>query len=180
MWILYVVRVSRSIYNDRRSGGFTSCARRPSYFSLFTRAGRGAWFAPNCARPTRGVRDRALREHKESPGLHSFLFLLSPHLPLEGVGRWSSTARIEGPQFYRGASASKESHLPTSSSYFSYFSPPSREGTGALAGHPCLLQLRPSNEALRRARVPGARGQHGCPATLIPSSLSLPSTSPRC
>ena len=100
----------------------------------------------------------------------SIFFLFPPLLlygiVLEGMGRWSSTARIEGPQFYRGASASKESHLPTSSSYFSYFSPPSREGTGALAGHPCLLQLRPSNEALLRARVPGAREQHGCPATL--------------
>ena len=39
---------------------------------------------------------------------------------------------------------------------------------------PRLLQLRPSNEALRRARVPGAREQCGCPATPLPfSSLYL-------
>ena len=41
------------------------------------------------------------------------------------------------------------------------FPPPCRGGTGALAGHPCLLQLRPSNEALPRARVPGARSNVG-------------------
>ncbi len=65
-----------------------------------------------CARATRGVRDRALREHVGNRQA-SLLFLLSfySHLPLEGVGRWSSTARIEGPPLYRGASASTEDHL---------------------------------------------------------------------
>jgi hypothetical protein len=28
---------------------------------------RGGWDDPNCARPTRGVRDRALREHGDRP-----------------------------------------------------------------------------------------------------------------
>jgi len=37
-----------------------------------------------------------------------------------------------------------------------------------------LLQLRPSNEALLRARVPGAREQRGCPAALPPLTPVLP------
>lgn len=37
--------------------------------------------------------------------------LYSSSLVLEGVGRWSSIARIEGPQLYRGASASTEDRL---------------------------------------------------------------------
>ena len=45
----------------------------------------------------------------------------------------------------------------------------------ALAGHPCLLQLRPSNEALPRARVPGARGNIG---VLPLSALASPSPTP--
>jgi hypothetical protein len=32
-----------------------------------TTASRGGWDDPNCARPTRGVRDRALREHGDRP-----------------------------------------------------------------------------------------------------------------
>ena len=35
---------------------------------------------------------------------------------------------------------------------------------------PVLVYVRPSNEALLRARVPGAQDQHGCPS---PSHLSL-------
>ena len=69
-----------------------------------------------CARPTRAFSGRALREHRESQAsLLSLLFplLLLPGIVLEGVGRWFSTARIEGPQFYRGASASKEDRLAT-------------------------------------------------------------------
>ena len=31
-------------------------------------------------------------------------------------------------------------------------------------GHPLLVLLRPSSEALLRARAPGARDQHGCPS----------------
>ena len=55
----------------------------------------------------------------------------------------------------------------TFSSSFSYFFPaPTEGGQASLAGHPCLPQLRPSNEALPGARVPGAREQRGCPATL--------------
>ena len=86
------------------------------YFPLPPYAGRVTWFAPNCARPTRAFVGRALREHRESPGLPSFLsfpLLLLCGIVLEGVGRWFSTARIEGPQFYRGASASKEDRLAT-------------------------------------------------------------------
>ena len=30
---------------------------------------RGGWDDPNCARPTRGVCDRALREHRDRPSL---------------------------------------------------------------------------------------------------------------
>jgi hypothetical protein len=49
----------------RGSRSFESgCSKRPAskaagnYLLL-----RGGWDDPNCARPTRGVRDRALREH---------------------------------------------------------------------------------------------------------------------
>ena len=45
-----------------------------------------------------------------SDPFHSFFSFFSA---LKEVGRWSSTARIEGPQFYRGASASKEDRLAT-------------------------------------------------------------------
>ena len=38
---------------------------------------------------------------------------------------------------------------------------------------PMLLQLRPSNEAPLRARVPGAREQCGCPALSLPLWSSL-------
>jgi len=34
---------------------------------------RGGWDDPNCARLTRGVRDRALREHRDRPS-HPALF----------------------------------------------------------------------------------------------------------
>ena len=34
-----------------------------------------------------------------------------------------------------------------------------------------LVQLRPSNEALPRARVPGAQDQYGCPSTLLTCAL---------
>jgi hypothetical protein len=33
-----------------------------------------------------------------------------------------------------------------------------------------LVEVRPSNEALLRARVPGAQDQHGCPSNLPPFS----------
>ena len=36
-------------------------------------------------------------------------------------------------------------------------------------GHPFLVPLRPSSEALLRARAPGARDQHGCPSLTFPS-----------
>jgi len=35
--------------------------------SRMLKKGRGGWDDPNCARPTRGVRDRALREHGDRP-----------------------------------------------------------------------------------------------------------------
>ena len=47
------------------------------------------------------------------PFFLSFSSLYSSSPVLEGVGRWFSTARIEGPQFYHGASASKEDRLAT-------------------------------------------------------------------
>ena len=42
---------------------------------------------PTCARPTRGVRDRALREHRESPGFPSFLFPLFLLTSIGGSGQ---------------------------------------------------------------------------------------------
>ena len=40
----------------------------------------GGWDDPNCARPTRGVRDRALREHGDRPSHPApfFSILLEP------------------------------------------------------------------------------------------------------
>ena len=77
------------------------------YFPWFTLA------IPRCARSTRAFIGRALREHRESADFSPFLFLLSSDLPLEGVARWSLTARIEGPSLYRGSSASKKDCLAT-------------------------------------------------------------------
>ena len=94
---------------------------------------------------------------------------------LEGVGRWSSTARIEGPQFYRGASASNEDHLSISSSSLLLLFSPMPRGDRGLGRAPMLVQLRPSNEALPRARVPGARGNMG---VLPLSALASPSSTP--
>jgi hypothetical protein len=44
-------------------------------------------------------------------------------LNMEGVTRWSFTARIEGPQLYRGASASRKDSLVASSHSCISFSP---------------------------------------------------------
>jgi hypothetical protein len=67
--------------------------------STRTRVQRGPSEAARCA-STSGI---------ASPPF--FCFSLSSHLPLEGVARWSLTARIEGPLLYRGASASKKDCL---------------------------------------------------------------------
>ena len=37
----------------------------------------------------------------------------------------------------------------------------------SLGGAPMLVYVRPSNEALLRARVPGAQDQRGCPSNLF-------------
>ena len=104
-----------------------------------------------CARSTRAFSGRALREHGRSSG---------------SIPSFSSCAFCE-----------QGGHLATFSSSlsFSYSSPSLPGGTRAPAGHPCLLQLRPSNEALPRARVPGARGNMG---VLPLSALASPSPTP--
>jgi len=55
--------------------GPAQCTRLSNLFYFFSPVLEG-WSGrfPTCARPTRGVLDCALREHRESPGLHPFLF----------------------------------------------------------------------------------------------------------
>jgi hypothetical protein len=38
----------------------------------------GGWDDPNCARPTRGVCDRALREHGDRPSYSAQFFSIAP------------------------------------------------------------------------------------------------------
>ena len=64
--------------------------------------------------PSEGARSGstgAIWVYCQSLPFSSPLFL--PTQYRRGVGRWSSTARIERPQVYRGAFASKEDRLPT-------------------------------------------------------------------
>jgi hypothetical protein len=102
--------------------------------------------------------------------LTSFIFssLPLPTSHCRGRADGSSTARIEGPPLYRGASASKKDRLA------SFFPFPIFILLSFGGRAPMLLQLRPSNEALRRARVPGAREQCGCPAASFLFSFSPP------
>ena len=44
---------------------------------------RGGWDDPNCARPTRGVRDRALREHRDRPNHPRSIFSILSMLMLD-------------------------------------------------------------------------------------------------
>jgi hypothetical protein len=55
-----------------------------TFLALPNRDGPPGGF-PSCARPTRGVRDRALREHRKSPGLFLLLFLF-PSIGGSGQG----------------------------------------------------------------------------------------------
>src|SRR6185295_19995282 len=84
---------------------------------------------PRCAVPTRGVRDRALREHRESPGLPSSLFTLFP-LALEGHFAFFMHSRGGGPMVLDCARRTR----PSSGRAF-------REQKG-LSGHP-LAALDP-------------------------------------
>ena len=43
---------------------------------------------------------------------------------------------------------------------------------------PMLVYVRPSNEALLRARVPGAQDQYGCPSHTLASPLSATYNAP--
>jgi len=115
--------------------------------------------SPSCARPTRRVRDRALREHRESPGC-SFPF--PSRCIRRGVARLSFIARIERPRFYRGGSASTKDSLAASFPLFFLL------GIGG-SGQGCP-RLRASNECLPRPRVLRARRAPGCSRSSLDSS----------
>ena len=161
-----------------------------------------AFVAPCCSgnfrrlklrRRTSPFSGRAFREQGSNVGIVPFHSLfLSPRPSIEGGGQTGlSTARIEGVVFPissrvggsgRGCPRLRASNegLPrprvlrarrAPAPFFFLFLPSFVQFHRGRA--PMLLLLRPSNEALLRARVPGAREQCGCPAA--PFSFSLPS-----
>ena len=81
-----------------------------------------------------------------------------------GVARLPLTARIGRAQFHRARSACKKGTWPL----LFYLSKLARVHSPGRA--PMLVYVRPSNEALLRARVPGAQDQRGCPSFPIVGS----------
>ena len=88
-----------------------SCGSTHMMFSSSLRWERRPGGFPTCARPTRGLRDRALREYRGSSGLLSF-----SSIPLSQYWkewpRLPSTARMERAHSDRARSASKEGTWP--------------------------------------------------------------------
>ena len=109
-----------------------------AFLPLPNREGRPGGFPP-CARPTRGVRDRALREHRESPGHFFFLYPSSPVLKegacplLQAMNGW---------------------HPLIAPAKLVRFKFPGMA--------PVLVPLRPSSKHILIVRAPGARDLHGC------------------
>ena len=99
MWAFYFFKAARSTIR-------CTCQKVKSsfLFSQLLLEGQPDGFS-TCARPTRGIRDRALREHGESPGFPSFSFPSLPLPPIEGGGQMGPQLRalrdhcfIVGPQ----------------------------------------------------------------------------------
>ena len=101
---------------------------------------RAGQVVSHCARPTRAFSGRALREHRRPLKLRLDSYRLS-----------KESIQIVLYCAHRGTIR----HL-IDPSKLAYLSSPGRA--------PMLVYVRQSNEALLRARVPGAQDQRGCPS----------------
>jgi len=109
---------------------------------------RVACLDSHCARPTSTFLACALREHRRPTGSPIFSCHFSPTSPPRGVAEAAldcahrtTTIHLNDP--------SKLARVPS------------------LGRAPMLVYVRPSNEALLRARVPGAQDQRGCPSSFF-------------
>ena len=141
-------RVRRASLYRARSASKNGCLTSSVIFSYSVLEGQPGVF-PMCARPTRAFRDRALREHRESPG--PFLFPESLYPEIKGVAKVALYCAHRTSTFLSCAFCEQEGHLGTPFSSFQA-RPFSLQGWGLID-----LPLRASNEGSPRPRV--ARAQ---------------------